>query len=164
MLLHFLGSSMPLFGSLMAASKSPDKVASGEPATQGILHPPGKFSFTAPTVSSSASAGSLSFMGESTASPSSVPVTQSSSVPGTFAGFGSKPQVPGSSGSFSFTKPAFGTPPTTAASETPGGASPFTSFTGFGSSGLASFGGLGSQPENSDKGTSVSLPTYLYKK
>lgn len=150
----------------MAASKSPDKVLSGETAAQGDIYTPGKFSFTSSAVSSSASTGSVLFMGGNTASPSGVQATQSSSVPNAFTGFGAKPQMPGSSVSvttgvgqvgggsiFSFSKPVFGTTTTTASSETASGASPFSSFTGFGSFGVPSFGGLASK---SDKTSSVS--------
>lgn len=156
---------MPLFGSLMAASKSPDKVLSGETAAQGDLYNPGKFSFSSSAVSSSASTGSVLFMGGNAASPSGVQATQSSSVPNAFTGFGAKPPVPGSSLSvttavnqmgggsiFSFSKPVFGATTTTASSETASGASPFSSFTGFGSSSVPAFGGLAAK---SDKTTSV---------
>lgn len=159
------GTSLPLFGSLMAASKSPDKVLSGETAAQGDLYNPGKFSFSSSAVSSSASTGSVLFMGGNAVSPSGVQATQSSSVPNAFTGFGAKPPVPGSSLSvtttvnqmgggsiFSFSKPVFGATTTTASSETASGASPFSSFTGFGSSSVPAFGGLAAK---SDKTTSV---------
>ncbi|XP_061165274.1 E3 SUMO-protein ligase RanBP2-like isoform X2 [Saccostrea echinata] len=145
-----VGSSLPLFGSLMAASKSPDKVMTGELAGH---NEPGKFSFLPSTVSTSTTIS----QGGGTTSQSGVPATQSSSMPFTFMGFGAKPQVPTSSVSatstsasqlgggsvFSFSKPVFGTTPTsTTSSETSATSSPFASFTGFGSSNLPSFSAL----------------------
>ncbi|XP_062594997.1 E3 SUMO-protein ligase RanBP2-like [Saccostrea cucullata] len=142
-----VGSSLPLFGSLMAASKSPDKVMTGELAGQNK-----PFSFLPSTLSTSTTPS----QGGGTTSQSGVPATQSSSMPFTFTGFGANPQVPTSSVSgstsasqlgggsvFSFNKPVFGTTPaTTSSTETSATASPFAAFTGFGSSNLPSFSAL----------------------